>query len=197
MSYVALSPLNDDELEWLDQRLLDYGNDDSVLDTSELDGFFTAIVAGPRLVPVDQWWEAMWGGPEPAWASTAEREKAVRLMLRHVGTLAYTLGDLRDQFLPLLLISRDQDGEERTIVEEWCYGYMRGVDLGQWPPLPPALQSSLDAIALHGREENLNVLNALTEEERERSLAAIVPAVLAIYDGWAPNRQAELPPQPF
>ena len=34
-------------LEKLDQWLLKYGNDDSILSASELDGYFAAIVSGP------------------------------------------------------------------------------------------------------------------------------------------------------
>ena len=37
-------------LEKLDQWLLKYGNDDSILSASELDGFFAAIVSAPRQV---------------------------------------------------------------------------------------------------------------------------------------------------
>ena len=37
-------------LEKLDQWLLKYGNDDSILSASELDGYFAAIVSGPRQV---------------------------------------------------------------------------------------------------------------------------------------------------
>ncbi len=197
MPYVTLCPLSDDEMEWLDQRLLDHGNDDSVLDLSELDGFFTAIASGPTLVPMSQWWSALWGGSEPEWTSKAERERVVELLVRHLATLSHTLSDLRDKFVPLLLISRDEHGKEQPIVEEWCYGYMRGVELAQWPPMPLTIQESLDAVALHGSAERLDALEALTEAEFRRSLAAIVPAVLQIYDWWAPSRAVDLPPQPI
>lgn len=43
-------PLIDAEIDCLEEVLLDYGNDDSILCFSELDGFLTAIVSGPNTV---------------------------------------------------------------------------------------------------------------------------------------------------
>ena len=44
------TPLTDAEIEYVDNILLERGNDDSILTFSELDGFFTAIVTGPDTV---------------------------------------------------------------------------------------------------------------------------------------------------
>lgn len=53
------SPLSEDEFEYLDNFLLNRidedtyteGKDEGVLDMSELDGLFTAIVSGPVMIP--------------------------------------------------------------------------------------------------------------------------------------------------
>ncbi|WP_306824279.1 aromatic amino acid transport family protein, partial [Klebsiella pneumoniae] len=42
--------------------------------------------------------------------------------------------------------------------EEWCFGYLRGVALSDWSTLPAELQPELDAIALHGSEEQFSAL---------------------------------------
>ena len=47
-------------LEKLDQWLLKYGNDDSILSASELDGYFAAIVSAPRQVAPAVWYSAIW-----------------------------------------------------------------------------------------------------------------------------------------
>lgn len=46
MKLTKSGPLTDREIDWLEEVLLKYGNDDSVLCFSELDGFLTAIVSG-------------------------------------------------------------------------------------------------------------------------------------------------------
>lgn len=50
MKLTPNGPLIDAEIDWLEEVLLKYGNDDSVLCFSELDGFLTAIVSGPNMV---------------------------------------------------------------------------------------------------------------------------------------------------
>lgn len=55
--------LNEEEIERLDQFLLDRidedadteGKDEGVLDIFELDGFFTALVSGPVVIPPSRW----------------------------------------------------------------------------------------------------------------------------------------------
>ncbi len=50
MKLTKSRPLIDREIDWLEEVLLKYGNDDSVLCFSELDGFLTAIVSGPNTI---------------------------------------------------------------------------------------------------------------------------------------------------
>lgn len=50
MKLTKSGPLTDREIDWLEEVLLKYGNDDSVLCFSELDGFLTAIVSGPNTI---------------------------------------------------------------------------------------------------------------------------------------------------
>ena len=53
------APLSQQELVWLEELLLNRidddayfeGMDEGILDLSALDGFFTAIVSGPQMVP--------------------------------------------------------------------------------------------------------------------------------------------------
>ena len=42
-------PLSDTELDFVESTLLKYGNDDSILDASELDGFVVALISGPEV----------------------------------------------------------------------------------------------------------------------------------------------------
>ena len=83
----------------------------------------------------------------------------------------------------------DIDGESYTVVEEWCYGYMRGVALTDWSALPDELKADLDVIALHGSEEIGDQLDELTEEEYTASIERIQPAALRLYNYWVNNPQ--------
>lgn len=178
-------PLNEKELEWLDELLEKYGNEESVLDVSELDGMLTAILSGPHLVEPSVWLTAMWGGEKhiPRWSNEREMTRFMNLAFQHMNDIAERLTDAPDQFDPLFGIRTIED-EEYTIVEEWCFGYMRGVALDDWSALPDNLQADLAAIALHGQEKNFEQLEQLTPEEYEKSQATIGQAALNLHQYW-------------
>ncbi|HAV8537184.1 YecA family protein, partial [Escherichia coli] len=46
MKLTKSGPLTDREIDWLEEILMKYGMDDSVLCFSELDGLLTAILSG-------------------------------------------------------------------------------------------------------------------------------------------------------
>lgn len=55
-------PLNENELEWLDETLAKYATEGAILDVSELDGLLTAILSAPTAIEPAQWLLAIWGG---------------------------------------------------------------------------------------------------------------------------------------
>lgn len=93
-------PLNDADFEILDDILLKHGDDHSVLNTCELDGFFTALVSGPAQVDIADWFPAIWGGQNPNWENTGEAKQFIELSVRHMNTLARQLADGSEVFAP-------------------------------------------------------------------------------------------------
>lgn len=170
-------PLNENELEWLDDTLAKYAAEGAILDVSELDGLLTAILSAPTDIEPAQWLLAIWGGADnvPRWANDRERDRFVNLTLQHMSDIAERLESYPDQFEPLFG-TREAEGQELTIVEEWCFGYLRGVALSDWSTLPAELQPELDAIALHGSEEQFSALDNLTADEFIASIERITPA---------------------
>ena len=55
-------PLNEKELEWLEDVLMKYGTEASIMDVSELDGLLTAVLSSPVPIEPSQWLVALWGG---------------------------------------------------------------------------------------------------------------------------------------
>lgn len=112
----------------------------------------------------------------------------IDLCFKHMNDIAERLSEYPDQFEPMFGYN-DIDGESYTVVEEWCYGYMRGVALTDWSALPDELKADLDVIALHGSEEIGDQLDELTEEEYTASIERIQPAALRLYNYWVNNPQ--------
>lgn len=188
MSNVSLNePLDDLELSWLEDVLDKYGNDDSILDVSALDGFLTAVVSGPELLQPDVWMPEIWAGESPAWASDEELQRFTMLVLRHMNVIVEFLTEAPEEF-EAMFQERDHDGEELLIAESWCSGYLRGVELGQWPELPPGLQPHIMAIALHGSEDMMETLDGLTLDQHQAAVADVEPAVRAIHEYFFDRR---------
>lgn len=191
-------PLTEKELQWLDEMLDKYGSEASIVDVAELDGLLTAVLSGPRTIEPGEWLVALWGGEKhiPKWSNEREMNRFMELCFQHMNDIADRLADFPEQFDPLFGV-RETEGQDFTVVEEWCFGYMRGVALSDWSSLPEALQPALDAIALHGKEENFPQLENLSPEEMEKRFAAIRPAALALHDYWIAQPEAiPAPPQP-
>ncbi|MFC3120902.1 SEC-C metal-binding domain-containing protein [Agaribacter flavus] len=58
---------------------------------------------------------------------------------------------------------------------------MRGVELVDWPELPENMELELEAIALHGLEENFEVLESLSLQEHQELAQEISPAAVALH----------------
>lgn len=191
-------PLNEQELEWLDDVLAKYSNDASIVDVAELDGLLTAVLSAPMEIEPSEWLVAIWGGANhvPRWASEKEMERFMTLSFQHMNDIAERLADYPEQFEPLFG-TRTIEGQDLSIVEEWCFGYMRGVSLSDWSSLPESLQPALEAIALHGTEENFTRVEEMTPEAFQESVEALKPAALALFDYWADNQQERAVKQPI
>ncbi|MEW8508262.1 MAG: UPF0149 family protein [Candidatus Thiodiazotropha sp.] len=154
------SPLNDDEIDRLDQFLINRIDneiiteemDEGIFDISTLDGFLTAIVSGPVPIPPSVWLRSVWGDFEPEWESEEAFSEILALLIRHMNGIVQTLMQYPDDFEPLYL-QRRVDNMTYTIVDEWCEGYFRGTELS-----PEAWLAGGDRIA-----KLLNPIFAFTE----------------------------------
>lgn len=178
--------------------LTKYNTDHAILDVAELDGLLTAVLSSPQEIEPAQWLVAVWGGADyvPRWASEKEMTRFMNLAFQHMADTAERLNEFPEQFEPLFGL-REVDGSELTIVEEWCFGYMRGVALSDWSTLPDSLKPALEAIALHGTEENFERVEKMSPEAFEESVDAIRLAALDLHAYWMAHPQEKAVQQPI
>lgn len=147
-------PLTARELDRLEELLLDRsdedactGQDEGVLNASELDGFLTAIVSGPTTLVPSEWLPALWGDFEPVFQSEDELREFMTSIMRHSNWIASRLMDAPADFEPLFFESKVEN-QTVTIVDEWCEGYMRGVGLAAkaWSSGGPEVKKLLQPI---------------------------------------------------
>jgi uncharacterized protein len=192
-------PLDDDEIDWLDRFLLDRidedqwreGMDEGVFEISSLDGLLTAVVSGPVTLPPSRWLPALWGDFEPVWDSMADAERVLTLVMRHSNSIAAHLIEEPETFEPLFL-EREVEGKTYTIVDEWCEGYRRGVELAEaeWTAGGDEITTLLEPI--YGFTE-ASGWTAHEGDAVEALRRAIAPNVRAIHAYWFASR-GDAPP---
>jgi uncharacterized protein len=159
-------PGSDDILEVIDYTLMRYGHDDSILDVSELDGFFAALACAPDTIMPSQWMPAIWGGEAltPEWESKDELETFSRAVFTLYNQVMQCLNE--DDF-QALFHEREAKGKIYTIVDEWCNGFMRGINL--WGPIAAndatLIEELIQPLRLFTTEPGFERLDAMTEDE--------------------------------
>jgi uncharacterized protein len=191
------TPLDDDELELLDNFLssrvddeqYEPGMDEGVYELTGLDGFFTAIVSSPVMIPPSQWLPALWGDFEPEWENLEGFEAIFPLLTRHMNVIAGMLKDMPEEFEPFFQ-ERTVEGRTYTIVDEWCEGYVRGIGLIPELWAEGGEQMDVYLIPIHAFTETGGWHgHEVTEQEAVNLQQAIPQCVREIHAYWLARRE--------
>lgn len=180
----------DDLYTMLDYYLDRYGNDDSLLDAAELDGFVTAIACSPEIILPSRWMPVIWGSDQlsPDWASIDEARAFSQLVTAFYNQVTVTLQN--DEF-EALFHEREVEGRIYYIVDDWCEGFLRGVQL--WKPLSrldrDEFEMCLSPIRLFATEQESEALEALTDDEIAAEQARIESCVRRLYGYFKEQRK--------
>ena len=184
---MPIQPLTASEFDFIDDTLLKYGDDHSVLNMSELDGFCTALVSSPAQVDIGEWFPAIFGGQTPQWESPEECWQFIDLCVRHLNALATQLAT-EPQAFKARFDETEHNGQPLTLAEEWCFGYVRGVSIANWPGLPEGLAGQLQKITDCAEQDNFELPVDLDVVLHRQRVAAIEPAARALHDYWLSQR---------
>jgi uncharacterized protein len=105
-----------------------------------LDGYLCALLLSPialASLPGEAWMPAIWGDTDAdtVFASGKQRKRLQLLVLRHLNATAKQWQRNIEAWEPLFTLAEDQ-GKEWVDAEDWCTGFMVGVDLhaAAWAP---------------------------------------------------------------
>jgi uncharacterized protein len=181
-------PLSDREITELDEFLTSDATPEECMDIVALDGFLTALLIGPGLVPPSVWLETIWGKSEPRFDSSAQAQRLISLIMRRFNAIGGIFEE-PPEFAPILY-EREIEGKVYRIAEDWCWGFLTGLRLAAeaWQPLledQDHRQLLLPIITL-GSEEGWKLLEADTDPEaaEEAALADLESSVVAISRYW-------------
>ena len=122
------------DLDALDAFLMSDRAPEQSMGLSDLDGFLAGIAAGPELILPSEWLPVVWGGEEPAFASTEEASTVFGTITGRYNEIVRALDAAPDDFDPAFWEGPD-DG--RVIVADWAAGFLDAVMLRSkaWEPL--------------------------------------------------------------
>ena len=191
------------ELDWLDDFLLnrveddvwDESKDEGIIDLSTLDGFMTAIVSAPDVVPPSQWLPAIWGDFAPEFEDEKAFEDVLALLVRYMNGVNLMLTHDSESFEPIFQESR-HGGKTFTIVDDWCEGYMRGVALqsASWQLQAEPMSKLIKPImffTVASEPEGFKDLNHSKIKQMQQSVTA---NAIKIFHYWYDKRQQEPDP---
>jgi len=125
--------LTKDEHDWLAGFLVSRQAPDSAMSFEMLDGFITALVIGPEMIPPSEYLAEIWGtdGGGPAWDGTEQAEYFLSLLMKRWNAIAMRR-EANAKHMPHL----EQFGEALP-GEEWADGFIAGIDMraDAWQPL--------------------------------------------------------------
>lgn len=199
MSALDQGPLSDAEIDELDRFLLKTEGIDESMDIATLDGFLTAILCGPKMIMPSEWMRWVWdmerGEDAPEFASQAQAQRILQLLMRHMNDIARTLQQAPEQYEPLLM-ENPNDGDPIPILDEWCSGFMKGVGLDSegWLPVVIGKPDWLSTIMLYGTEEGWELLTKknLSLDEHRALAASLADTVRNVHAHFLQQRRNEM-----
>ena len=119
-------PLSDAELDRLSDILKRFG-DKRAMNLEQMDGFLSALICSPDLVPPKEYLPVIWGDDmvlEDEFSAKSILEDFLSLIMRHWNSIIDTLNS-GEVYLPLLL--KDENGDWHG--NDWANGFLRGMEM--------------------------------------------------------------------
>lgn len=186
-------PLSDDELAMLGDFLASSATGDSAMNLSMLDGYLTALASGPNNLPPARWMPVIWGA-DMAWSHRELAERMIGLVFRHANALLACLRDAPERYRPLLF-DHEIDGARVTVLDEWCAGFVAGIELDRpgWGPLLDSAEGVelLRPIMLYGTDAGWETLDTdpVLAARHDEFAAGLGATARRIAQWWLPLRR--------
>ena len=181
--------LNDEEgafFQVVENCLLRYGDDDSILDISELDGFFAALACAPITIMPSVWVSAIWGGEHlvPQWESEQEITEFNQSIIKPLHMLHYSgvMSDFNGQEYEPLFLDGILPSSKLLNVDEWCEGFVKRLKL--WGEIKPEAMKQLETCLYPIRhfctDNGFEALSSMSDNVIYQLQSSIQPKVKAL-----------------
>ena len=178
--------LTEDEVDWLGGFLTSTQVPDSAMGLEMVDGFFTALIAGPDVVRPSAYLDVIWGGVErdaPAFDTKEQAEYVMGLLMRRWNAIAE--GIMIGDPAPALIM----DFGDTLTGQDWADGFLLGLDYHESLAATGKIEKHTDRLiepilALAGPEVYGSRILA---SRREKILDDLPDIILRCAAAWRPN----------
>jgi uncharacterized protein len=178
---LPIIPPTESELDRLDEYLRNFKSG-IAMNLEEMDGFFSALIAGPENVPMSEYLPEVFGG-EPEFKDIDEANEILQLFTRQWNLIAAELWN-GEVHLPILL--EDSDGV--THGNDWANGFMSGVDMRRenWSELfddDDRVAWVLPIMILYHEHDDDPEMRSppITPDDREEVIALMLAGLVRVY----------------
>lgn len=164
-----------------------------------IDGYLTAIVIGPEVVPEHRWIKYMLDPEnlrENLFNSPEDETQITELLNRHVNAIDAQFENDPEAFLPIYEMFSYAEEEERQIaIEEWALGFILGMELCHeaWQPLFSDESTAMLAGPLFVLGKVTDDYDKMSQEEKDQMIDMLDESILGIYAFWQQQAGEEGP----
>jgi len=186
-------PLTDAELHRLGD-FLKSRKGGKAMNLEELDGFFSALIAGPEPVMPSEYNRELFGCESPEFSDLDEAQEIMNLMMRHWNKIASTLykGEIH-----VPMVFEDEKGELHG--NDWARGFMRGMHMRHdgWAELVNDEKYGDSLIPMmilyHEHDEDPEMRpEPITPDKREKVIALMATGLINAYEFFRKERDGAL-----
>jgi uncharacterized protein len=189
-------PLTDEDFDFLERFLSSNAVCDDAMDVVMLHGFLTAIISGPNMImpsAILPWvWDARHATRQARFLSAGRARKVTGLIIQYWNDINNALSQCPDLFEPPLHTT-EWKAEEILILDEWCEGYCKGIDIDRkaWDSLMELHPDWFNIILLFGTASGYQdlVQRDYTIEQRRSFTNLLKASALNIHRYWCENRR--------
>jgi uncharacterized protein len=186
-----LQPLSIEELGLLENFLLSgTAPEESMTSIEMVDGYMTALIAGPELPHPDIWISYIWdqeNGEIPAFSSGEEAALLKEFLLRHMNSIAIQFEEEPEGFLPLYeKLSYPDDDEMAAAVEDWALGFTTGMELTHeaWKPFFSDEEVAVLAFPVFVLGRITDDYDSMSEDDLDDLVRRLPDFVIRIHEYW-------------
>ncbi len=176
-----ITPLNDQEITRLEHLL----KQENAIDVSTLDGLFTALISGPELASPEEWLPVVFQKERWTGSDLDEFEELFKLLVRHMNGIESILSRAPESFEPIFM-ERDLHDMVDILVDRWCHGYMKGIQLRSelWKKNASELKEDIYPIMMFGTKSIRSLHDEFTKAQIDEWKSNIAQSARRIYAHW-------------